>query len=730
MMVPNTPFVRDLVILGGGHANVEVLRRYGMKPEPGVRVTAVAREPHTPYSGMLPGYLAGKYSWDEIHIDVLKLSTFANARFIPDEVTCVDLDEQTLRFRSRPDIRFDVLALNTGGAPGKQFQNHDLVIPVKPIGRFIPAWERVAKEHGSGSGSRLTVVGGGPGSVEVALAVRERYGDAFDIHLVSANDYLLREHNGFLRRTVERELRRNKIAVSCDFNVVDATGNGVVAQDGRNLTSDCVLWVAGVEAPDWIRDSGFAVDAGGFLRVNKHLQSVSHPNVFAAGDIVCLDGQERPKSGVYAVREGPLLAQNTRAALTQRRLRKFRAQRLAMAILRLPRDRAVASKGPFSLKSKPIAIWKDWIDRQFMRRFSDVPIMKPENGRVLASRFGAEQPSLIRCGGCGSKLGADLLDQVLRRLNVGPNSEFIEGIGDDAAVVDWNSSRLVTTCDGFRSMLSDPYQFGRISANHALNDLYAMGSEPRIALAVVTVPLMSEKMMQEELFQSMSGAVSVFREANVKLVGGHSGEGTELSLGFAITGTAPTEPIRNSSMDPNHALVLTKPLGTGLLLAGVMRGTTLARELVDAIAVMDQSNAAAADIFLSSSPSAMTDVTGFGLLGHLSILARHSDVGIDLFVDRIATLPGVRGAVQCDVRSSLHENNVQALMDYENREQFGDEELVPLVDPQTCGGLVAAIPHSRVDRCIADLRAAGFAQACQIGVSVAEQRLRLVRNVV
>lgn len=727
-MFPEVPYVRDLVILGGGHSNVEVLRRYGMKPEPGVRVTVVAREPHTPYSGMLPGYLAGKYSWDEIHIDVLKLSSFANARFIPDEVTCVDLNEQTLRFRSRPDLRFDVLALNTGGAPGKKFQNHELVIPVKPIGRFIPAWERVAKEHGSGTGCRLTVVGGGPGSVEVALAVRECYGNAFDIHLVSANDYLLKEHNRFLRRTVDRELRRNNITVSCDFNVVDATSNAVLAQDGRSLDSDCVLWVAGVEAPDWIRESGFAVDEGGFLRVNKQLQSVSHPNVFAAGDIVCLDGQERPKSGVYAVREGPLLARNTRAALRGRRLGNFRAQRLAMAILRLPRDRAVASKGPFTLKSKPIAIWKDWIDRKFMTRFSDVPIMKLGRSRRLPPRIAEEQPKQLRCGGCGSKLGADLLEQVLRRLNLGPDSEFIEGIGDDAAVIDWNSSSLVTTCDSFRAMITDPYQFGRIAANHALNDLYAMGSKPRIALAVVTVPLMSQTMMQEELFQSMSGAVAAFREANVKLVGGHSAEGSELSLGFAVTGTAPSEPIRNSSMEPDHALVLTKPLGTGLLLAGVMRGTTTARELVSAVTVMDQSNAVAADIFLANSPSAMTDVTGFGLLGHLSVLAKHSSVGIELFVDQIPTLPGVADAVQSDVRSSLHENNAQALNDFENGGEISQEELVPLVDPQTCGGLVAAIPHARVYQCISDLKNAGFADACQIGVSCAERKLSLVRN--
>ena len=726
-MTPEVPYVRDLLVLGAGHANVEVLRRFGKRPEPGVRITAVAREPHTPYSGMLPGYLAGKYTWDEIHIDVLRLSSFAKGRFIPDEVTRVNLDEQTVSFRSRPDIHYDVLALNTGGAPGKQFQNHELVIPVKPIGKFIPAWQRVVSEHGSGKGYRLTIVGGGPGSVEVALAVRENHGDAFAIQLVSANDFLMKEHNRFVRRVVYRELRRANVTVTGDFNVVDVTSDAVISRDGRRLASDCVLWVAGVEAPDWIRESGFAIDEGGFLRVNKHLQSVSHANVFAAGDIVCLDGQLRSKSGVYAVREGPILARNTRAALINKRFRKFRAQRRAMAILRLPNDRAVATKSAFCLKTKPIAIWKDWIDRKFMRRFSDVRFMAMASKSLRSPEMSADQPSQLRCGGCGAKLGADLLERVLRRLATGPNGNFIEGIGDDAAVINWDASRLVTTCDGFRAMVSDPYQFGRISANHALNDLYAMGSEPRIALALVTVPLMAQPLMEEELFQSMAGAMSVFRESNVKLVGGHSAEGHELSVGFTVSGTAPADPIHNSSMQPDHALILTKPLGTGLLLAGVMQGMTSARNLISAIAVMDQSNADSARILLDSEPSAMTDVTGFGLLGHLSVLSSKSQVGLNLFVDRIPTMEGVGDAVNKGVRSSLHENNLQAVHDYEQQEEFADSEVVPLVDPQTCGGLLAAIPSDRATACISELHAAGYDQAAQIGVSVSQLQRCLVR---
>ena len=724
-MRPEVPFVRDLLIVGGGHSNVEVLRHYGMKPEPGVRITVVAREPHTPYSGMLPGYLAGKYSWDEIHIDLLKLSTFANARFIADEVKRVNLDEQTVSFGSRPDVRYDVLAINTGGAPGKDFQGNNLVIPVKPIGRFIPAWNEVVSQHTTGKGFRLTIVGGGPGSVEVALAIKERYGNAFTIHLVTANDALLKEHNKLLERAIVKELHKNEISVSYDFNVVDVSDKAIVAGDHRKLESDCVLWVAGVEAPDWIRQSNFAVDSGGFLRVNRNLQSISNPRVFAAGDIVCLDGQERPKSGVYAVRAGPYLARNTRRALTSRRLLNYNAQKRALAILRLSHVRAVATKGPICLSSRPVEIWKDWIDRTFMRRYSDLPDMDLPVALLKQQDFRKDQPDPLRCGGCGSKLGADLLERVLRRLGVGDDRNDVRGIGDDAAIIDWNGSRFATSCDGFRAMVTDPFQFGRLSANHALNDLYAMGSEPKIALALVTVPLMSQTLMEDELYQAMAGALSVFDESNTKLVGGHSAEGNDLSLGFAVTGTVPSNPVLNSSLVSDHVLVLTKPVGTGLLLAGIMHGSTSAKDLMSTIAIMDQSNAEAARVLLEFNPSAMTDVTGFGLLGHISEIARRSKVNVEIVVDQIPLLDGVRETVMQQVRSSLHENNLRSASDYENFEDFDDSQIAPLVDPQTCGGLVAAVPKERASECVSRLQDAGYLYATQIGLSIEAEQSRL-----
>ena len=147
MKSENAPALRDLVLLGGGHANVQVLKRFGMRSEPGVRLTIVAREPHSPYTGMLPGYVAGAYGWDDIHIDLAKLARFANARFIAAEASGIDTGERRIVFADRPPLRYDVLSINTGGVPGERFAS-DFVTPVKPIGRFLPVWEQLTAENG------------------------------------------------------------------------------------------------------------------------------------------------------------------------------------------------------------------------------------------------------------------------------------------------------------------------------------------------------------------------------------------------------------------------------------------------------------------------------------------------------------------------------------------------------------------------------------------------------
>ena len=704
------PPLRDIVLLGGGHAHVQVLKRFGMAPQAGLRFTIVAREPHSPYSGMLPGFVAGDYAWEDLHIDLVRLAAFAGARFIAAEATGLDLANRRIEFGDRPPLRYDVLSINTGGTPGVRFAS-EFVTPVKPIGRFLPVWRRIAEERAL---RRLAIVGAGPGGVELALAIASRFAE-IDIALLEAGAQIL---NGFApgaRSRLGTALAQRDITVETGFRVAEAAAGRVVAEDGRILDADHVLWVTGVEAPPWAARAGLATDARGFVAVDSHLQSTSHPGVFAAGDVATTVGAPRPKSGVYAVRQGPTLARNLRCFVTDRPLHTFQPQRHALAIVGLGAERALASRGRLYAGGRSIWRLKRWIDRRFMAKFNDLPAMAPPEA-VLPEGLRSEAPEAMRCGGCGAKLGADLLHRVLDRLAIETSSAIVRGIGDDAAVVQVGGGNVAMSCDGFRAMIDDAYRFGRISAHHALNDLYAMGSTPAFALALATVPLMAEPMMEEDLFQMMAGAVAVLGQHEVDLVGGHSAEGAELGIAFSVTGTFDGRALGKGDLRAGDQLVLTKPIGTGALLAAAMQGRAQARDVVAAIECMDRSNAAAAAILRDHDATGCTDVTGFGLAGHLSEMARASDVGVYVEASRIPRLRGVLEALSAGVVSSLQASNERALADYTIlRGKPNAPEVRLLADPQTVGGLLAGVPGDRAEQCVAALHREGYAEADMIG---------------
>jgi selenide,water dikinase len=384
---------------------------------------------------------------------------------------------------------------------------------------------------------------------------------------------------------------------------------------------------------------------------------------------------------------------------------------------------AIANRGLFTVEGRWVWRWKDWIDRRFMARFTDLPEMpaagagrsRPFTAPVIAPAIAADLPTAERCGGCGAKIGADPLRRVLARLPDQSRADIPVGIGDDAAVLDLPAGRLLLTVDGFRTLIDDPYRFGRIAAHHSLNDVLAMGGRPVAALAMATVPLMAERMMEDDLFWLLQGAVAVLNAHGVALVGGHSAEGAELSLALTITGRDCGALLGKSGLRPGDRLVLNKPLGTGVLLAANMRGRASSDQLAGALRSMDTSNAAALDVLRRFGVTALTDVTGFGLLGHLAEMLRASAVGAVLEVARIPALSGARELLERGIASSLHANNAQVLADFEVAAGVARARLDLLVDPQTSGGLLAGIPAALADACVEALRSAGYPDACVIG---------------
>ena len=743
MQGEETPVLRDVVLIGGGHSHVGVLRMWAMKPLPGVRLTLICSDTDTPYSGMLPGYIAGHYDFEAVHIDVRRLAEFAGARYYHDTVVGIDRASRRVLCRERPPVAYDVLSINIGSTPRLgQVPGADAhAVPVKPIRQFNERWLALLQRvRGQAGVITLAVVGGGAGGAELALAMQHRLRrelqaagrdpDALHMHLLTAGSVILPTHNGAVRRAFERVLQQRGVTLHRDAEVVRVDANTLETRRGETLQADEIVWVTQAGGAAWLAGTGLALDEAGFIRVRDTLQTESDPLIFAAGD--CASMIERPleKAGVFAVRMGPPLTENIRRVLLGQPLKPYRPQRRWLALISTGDRHAIASRGAFYARGDWVWRWKDRIDRRFMQRFSELPAMpahgaKPAGEAIpldVAEQTQAISALAMRCGGCGAKVGATVLSRALARIEPVERDDVLVGLHapDDAAVLRIPPGKaVVQTVDFFRAFIDDPWVFGRIAANHALGDIFAMGAEAQSATAIATVPPGLESKVEDTLFQMMTGAVSVLNEAGCALVGGHTGEGRELALGFAVNGLideALAAVMTKGGLRPGDALILTKPIGTGTLFAAHARLAARGRWIDAALESMQVSNRAAVACLIAHGARACTDLTGFGLLGHLVEMTRPSGVDAELELEALPVLAGARETAAAGILSSLQPANVRLRRALRNQEAALTHPNYPLLfDPQTAGGLLAGVPADRADACVAELHRLGYATAARIG---------------
>jgi len=732
------PVLKDLVLVGGGHSHVIVLKRFAMKPLSGVRITLICRESHTPYSGMLPGLIAGHYAFDEAHIDLGPLSRFAGAVLVHDEATGIDLEGRRALCRDRPPVSYDLLSIDIGSTP----RLSDIAgaaaasVPVKPIGAFLQRWQALSERVLARGAARIGVVGAGAGGVELLLSAEYRLrrllaadgqgGDRLEFHLFGDTDDVLPSHNARVRAKFRRILQERGVAVHLGKAVTAIEPGRLRLADGGDHPLDEILLVTPAGAAPWLAQSGLEVDDRGFVAVDDTLRSISHKDVFAAGDVAAMIDHPRPKSGVFAVRQGPPLAANLRRALLGEPLARFAPQRRFLSLISTGDKYAVASRGGWAFEGRSVWRLKDWIDRRFVDKFNRLPDMAVASEGAFApglarSEAIAELSAVtMRCGGCGAKVGSTVLDRVLRELRPAARGDVLVGLAapDDAAVVAVPAGKvMVHTVDFFRAFIDDPYVFGQVAANHSLGDIFAMGATPQSALAIATLPYGLEQKVERQLFELMSGALRVLDEANTALVGGHTSEGLELSLGFAVNGFAdPERLLRKGGMRPGDRLILTKPLGTGTLFAADMRAKAKARWIDAALASMLLSNRRGAECLCRHGASACTDVTGFGLLGHLVEMIKASRVDVRLDIDAVPLLEGALETVRLGIFSSLQPQNLRLQRVIREPGKAAEDERYPLMfDPQTAGGLLASLPEAEAEACLAELSRLGYAQAAIIG---------------
>jgi selenide,water dikinase len=679
-----------LVLAGGGHTHALLLRRWAMRPRlksAATQVVLVSRHSTALYSGMVPGLVAGLYKPEDCSIDLRRLCGQVGVTFLQAEITGLELELRELQLQGRPPLRWDALSLDLGSVTAQA----NAAMAVKPLEPFL-AWSRAQEP-----GSVLRIRGGGAAAVELALAFRAR-GLAPRLLLRGAALHL---GSAAANRAGERLLAQAGIAVERQV-AVDAAAD---------------LACTGSHAPAWLAASGLPVEPDtGRVLTHASLQVLGQERLFAVGDCGLIQADPRPASGVWAVRAAPLLATNLQQALERpgTALQSWRPQARALQLLgdgggHPGGSRALALFGPWALgPSRCIWQWKDRIDRQFMARFSGLAPMAPAVGEPMA------------CRGCAAKLPAAPLEAALARLR--PDGAL--PAAEDGALVGHGAGGewLLQSVDGFPSLVDDPWLNARLTTLHACSDLWASGAEVQSVQALVTLPQQAPALQETLLVQTLDGVKSVLGPMGARLIGGHTLEGRDgagLSLALSVNGSAPSQGHwPKGPLLAGQLLVLTRPIGTGVLFAAAMAGTAKPGWLDQALALMQQSQAPLVALLRHHGCRACTDITGFGLLGHLGeMLASTSRVQLD--AGAIPAMAGALPLLERGLASTLAPANARALRlldgPVELRGPADAAQLALLIDPQTCGPLLAALPADRAAEAVAALRRQGFSGATVIG---------------
>lgn len=740
---------RDLVLIGAGHTHLHVVRQWGMAPIVDVRLTLVSPFSRATYSGMLPGTLAGLYRPDEMEIDLWRLCESCGVRLIVDEAIGLAPEIRRVLLADRPPLRYDVASIGIGSVPGQRdlWTRHPQVLAIKPMATFRARFERLLA-HSTRSNLRndpalielskvrVVIVGGGAGGVEVAFGLEsllKSRGITGEVSLLDAHPSILSGYSAGAVRKAEAEFKRRGMVLRSGQRVQDVrpvSAGATVSlflEDGSEIPAEIVIWATAAAPPPVLQNFQLPKDSDGFLAVRPTLQTTADYPVFAVGDTAGMEGVRIPKAGVYAVREGPVLWQNLRRLFAGKELRSYLPQRGFLSLLSTGDGRAILDYHGVSAHRGWVWRWKDRIDRRFMRMYQDVRPRRPMSGlraagrRLLDAFRSSTVPAPMRCSGCGSKVGSRILRGALERLNLPADTRTRLGLDhpDDAAVIDRQAAPIdVLSVDFFPAFLDDPYLVGRIAALHALSDVWGMGAEPFGGMAIVTIPPGSPAQQTELLSQLLAGGVRELTAAGAMLWGGHTIEGAELTIGYSVAGKLEgREPLTKGGLQSGDRIILTRPLGTGTLLAAHRECRCAARWLDDMLRQMLTSNAEAARLARACGVRGATDVTGFGLAGHLMEMLEASGVSARLSLSSLPLLEGFRELHAAGFRSTLDPANrvVESRMEVAGSMERNSAPYDALFDPQTAGGLLIGIAADQADALCRQLRDAGYSMATVIG---------------
>ncbi len=693
-----------LVLVGGGHSNVLLIRKWIMKPAlmPDCPITIISRDFNLVYSAMYPGVIAGEFKIGESLINIYSLADRAKISFVKDEIRDINFVQKKVLFYKRPFIKYSKLVLNYGSETKIDRQYNDLVssqiaFTIKP---FSKSYKIIKNEDLKNNFNALpfVIIGSGLAAIEIAFALRTRWRNRKLILICNTKKI----NNNILER----------------LNILN-----IILKQNIDFNHGKVLLCTGNQCPPWISRNSLKLDEKGRINTNSKLKVYDFPDVFAVGDCAVITKNKRPASGVFAVKVANTLAINLKNEFIGKRLKKWNPQKQGLQIVKVFNNslETFAVFGKFTFKSSSFfGNFKNYIDKNFVNKF------KLEEMKFNRSETDMES---IDCRGCAAKISQNILNQSLKDSKL---DHFANAPEDAAEVLKTKNKILLQSVDGFPALISDPWLNARITTLHACSDLWACGAKLSSVNTLISLPKV-EKGFQNYLFTHiLNGINSVVDDLKGEVLGGHTYESRSLnsipsSLGIDISLTVNGflsdghTPWRKSGMKSGDIILMSRPLGVGIFFAAQMRNINLSDDSYQVMSnlLISQQNLIE-DIYLLQESfgkniiNACTDITGFGLLGHLKEMVDASNKNlikknkkkikalIDLSL--IRAYPQIFELISLGVKSSLFEDNqkIYEQITFNHLEEQSiifvqekktilksySERIDLLMDPQTCGPLL------------------------------------------
>ena len=621
-------FTKQLVLIGGGHANVQVLKKLSMNRIKGLHTILISEHYEATYSGMTPGYLHKDFSKEEISIDLQRLCFNAGATFIKDKVVKIETNSQKLELQSFPLIDYDLLSINTGSISNVKKINIDTsskCFSVKPIGSLVKNMKQIDQII-KNKKSKIAIIGGGIASYELAFSLIRRYENSLEITILGKN--LLNEKN--LNQRTKNYLR----VIAKNLNIKEYLGEVVsisetylTLKNGKTIDCNFSLLSTGANIEKWLLESELKKDESGFIAVDEYLLSTNYKNIFVTGDACSIENHIRAKSGVMAVRQGEILKENIFLKLIGKTLIKYRPQKNWLYLIGTYKEHALLNYFFLSFHGRWCWKLKVWIDKNFINKFKFTKDLKMNKKDFELEN---SEETKMYCQGCGSKVSKNTLISYLKNMN-NNNIELA-----DSSVIYNKSLKTLQTIDHIKLFSSlNPFDFGKISYLHSQNDILAAGGIVKSLSVSLGVPFSKNSIEKFYLEYFMDGIRSEADKDKCIITSGHSYQSREPGITLTLNGEIESRASKNSARE-GDLIYLSKPLGAGYLLAAYFNNSEMlsSDDFEKIIRNLKLGNIFAVSSARNSDSQTMTDISGYGLSSHLIDICLSSNLSSELFINK------------------------------------------------------------------------------------------------